>query len=209
MTYLVGSVMTKSQSRLFKHLNNILILTTSFSISVHWVLYGAVKFEPNGAQTYYAKQFPRRIFLPLHGIFEAAVQGQKLNQIEVIFKEERDPDDPGIVPGTFLELLTNIINPVFVQFFEDHRPWLEENFLPAQCPPILVFGRVIRNAISHGGRCDIRGKKAQPVNWYHLTYSSDDNGRQIINEDIIFADLLILMFEMSDCLDQLGCPLVD
>jgi hypothetical protein len=208
MSYLVGSIMTNRGDRLYEHLNNLLVLTTTFSISFHVVHFGTIpRYEQAHAQTFYSKQFPRRIYLPMYGIFETALQGLKPNQIEVRIGDERDPDEPGIVPGSFLTLLSNIISPVFVQFFEDHRPWLEDSLPPATWPPILNFGRAVRNAIAHGGNCDIRGRRAQPVRWYHLTYSSATNGHQIINNDLIFADLLLLMFEMSDSLDQLNCPL--
>jgi hypothetical protein len=40
-----------------------------------------------------------------------------------------------------------------------------------------------------------------------LTYSPALNNKKIIGTDLGTADLLILLFEMSDTLDALGAPL--
>jgi hypothetical protein len=73
--------------------------------------------------------------------------------------------------------------------------------------PILDFCRVVRNSCSHGGSVLITGKRSRPVHWHQLTYSEADNGRVLIGGDFAMADVVILVFEASDELDKLGCPI--
>ena len=45
------------------------------------------------------------------------------------------------------------------------------------------------------------------VSWYGLSYGPAQNKKIAIGTDLAFADILILMLEMSDELDRLGCPI--
>lgn len=51
-------------------------------------------------------------------------------------------------------------------------------------------------------------KKEKPVTWYNTTYQKRDHGRQAIGVDFQFADIMILMMEVSDELDKIHAPLL-
>jgi hypothetical protein len=109
-------------------------------------------------------------------------------------------------------IIGDLLNPFYVSFFETHKNWIKLN-----CggdtyawPPIFNFARVVRNALAHNvGRIHFENVDALPVTWHHVSYSPSDNGTHAISAHgpIATADLLLLMFEMSDELDRLGCPL--
>lgn len=64
-------------------------------------------------------------------------------------------------------------------------------------PAVWDFGRVIRNAMSHGGRIHFDTSATRSVSWKELTYSPSDNGRHILHTDIWPGDLFDLIIEMD------------
>jgi hypothetical protein len=64
-------------------------------------------------------------------------------------------------------------------------------------PSLWRFGRVVRNAMAHGGRIRIDSKNATPVNWRSLSYSYKDNDRLVLHGDIWPGDLVYLLREMD------------
>jgi hypothetical protein len=61
--------------------------------------------------------------------------------------------------------------------------------------PILNFARVVRNSAAHG-KVKFENPNAQAVSWRNLTYSPQDNGRQLIGADMRLGDVLGLSFEV-------------
>jgi len=107
----------------------------------------------------------------------------------------------------FQRVFLSVITPLYVEFYEGVRPWLEQNVGDSsKWPCVLDFGRVVRNACSHGGNLSLSKASSRPVSWRSLQYDPTQHGKPIIGTDLGFADLLILMIEMSDELDSLGCP---
>jgi hypothetical protein len=64
-------------------------------------------------------------------------------------------------------------------------------------PAVWNFGRVVRNAMSHGGKVHFTNSGASPVSWKGLTYSPADNGRQILHSDLWPGDIFDLIIEMD------------
>ncbi|MCS3729223.1 hypothetical protein [Bradyrhizobium betae] len=101
----------------------------------------------------------------------------------------------------------SILAPIFVQFFESYNDWLyQKHKHPDNWPEVWRFGRIVRNAIAHGGKIDVRQKEA-PASWRGLSYSAADNGRDIVSRvgDLATGDVFTLMIEMSEELDNQGC----
>jgi uncharacterized protein YdaL len=66
----------------------------------------------------------------------------------------------------------------------------------------------IRNAASHQNGClRLTAKGLQPIAWHGLKYDLSDNGKQVFGTDFHFADFIVLLFEFSDELDALKCPM--
>jgi len=147
------------------------------------------------------------ICFPLNGPVMGTIHGVTPGRIQFEFGTTDIPDPHE--KGTFLTPFAYTVGPVFVEFFERHREWLEDHFVTrSNWPPLFNFASAVRNAISHGWRIKfITKKKPAPASWYHLSYSEADNGREIFGTDIEFGDVVLLMFEMSDELDKLGCPI--
>lgn len=78
---------------------------------------------------------------------------------------------------------------------------------PKNWPPNINFGRVVRNAIVHGGKIKFTNPAADPVSWHGLTFSPADNGTVAINAGLLSGgDLIVLMLEMELELNALGAP---
>jgi len=59
----------------------------------------------------------------------------------------------------------------------------------------------------HGGAVNITDPKVRPVRWYNQSYDYRNAGTKIIGPPVMtFGDILVLLFEISDELDRLGCP---
>jgi len=96
-------------------------------------------------------------------------------------------------------LHASLIESAFVHYFESFRPEVEAKYGTdvQSWPTEWDFGRVVRNAFAHGGKIDIRNDNAPPVAWKTLTYTSNDNGRQIIYQDVTPVEIILLMEDMD------------
>ena len=137
---------------------------------------------------------------PLTGVFP---------QSFCIFTQEKmpEPDGPSIHGVQSLsERLTCAIYSVFAEGLCD---WVKSNHDgdAKNWPPIINFGRVVRNAIVHGGKINFTNPNADPVHWRGLTFSPADNGTVAINAGLLSGgDLILLMLEMELELNALGAP---
>jgi hypothetical protein len=107
---------------------------------------------------------------------------------------------PGIVffiSGTFSIFWDRYLDKVKTLYGADSQQW----------PSLFNFARVIRNACSHGGKVNITNPSAKPVTWHAYTISPADHGRHIIDSELSFADIVLLMLEISDELRKAAIPL--
>lgn len=108
------------------------------------------------------------------------------------------PDEPSQLKlGALEHFLFGLSQGLLTSFYEDNRKSVEGAYgkFSSGWPTAWSFGRVVRNALSHGGRLEIRGPLH--VNWKQLSYTQADHGRRIINSDIWPGDLIILLTEME------------
>lgn len=90
---------------------------------------------------------------------------------------------------------------MFTSYYEEHRQAVEARHgkRPSDWPSAWGFGRVVRNALSHGGSLDIRGPTS--VSWGSAAYTQTDHGKPIILTDLWPGDLILLMKAMQDALE--------
>ena len=115
--------------------------------------------------------------MPLYGPLEDAIAGHP----PVDFTMEFRPTS--LLRSDIKDLITlpsfygPMIAPIFVLHFEACRDWLDNSRYAdySTWPMDLKFARVVRNAMSHGGRLNIqlskRGNTPDPVSWHGLSYS--------------------------------------
>lgn len=210
MTYLSGDIIVeRGKHRLLDPLNQLSILTASMCIASSYFVDGHVSIKEGDFLAAESKQFPLDIRLILNGPIQLALEGRIPSIIEIGFhKTARTKNTYSKYTPGFKDVILNVVSPIFVNFYENSKPFLETTFgsNPAQWPELWNFARVVRNACSHGGKLSITNAKSRQVAWHHLMYEKSMNGQQIVGGDLAFGDLLVLMFELSDDLDQQGCP---
>lgn len=107
------------------------------------------------------------------------------------------------MPNTQLTGLKGLLNstaiPMYVEYFESNIDEVRNKFGndSSKWPNVWNFGRVIRNAFSHGGGIFISNPKSSPVSWKGLTYSPKDNCKQVLFNDMGIADVIILLEDLD------------
>lgn len=101
--------------------------------------------------------------------------------------------------GALQTYVYSALQGMFTSFYEDNKSVIENKFgTVATWPSVWNFGRVVRNALSHGGNLNITHPGT--VSWRSLTYAQIDHGSQLIFADLWPGDVLILMKEMQDAM---------
>ena len=210
MSSIVGvRELSRGDHRLFELMNILLIQTASLATAAKYHTDGEVNFKAGDYIAVEGNLLDIDVRLPLFGPVEAALEEKEPDLIElrIVEKPEKKKAYSRETSG-FAKVVVHFIKPIFVDFFETYKPFLEESLRGNHYnwPGVWNFGRVIRNSISHGGEIYFKKSTAQSVSWYGLTYGPPDNGQLAVSGDLSFTDMLILMFEMDDELDRLGCP---
>lgn len=137
---------------------------------------------------------------PLTGIFPSSFY---------IYTKAKMPEPGGPSIHGVQSVSERLTCAVFSVFSERVCDWVRHNHSgdTKNWPPNINFGRVIRNAIVHGGKINSVNAKADPVSWRGLTFSPADNGAVAINAGKLSGgDLILLMLEMELELNALGAP---
>jgi len=211
MTYLTSPLVTeKGKHRLHAYLNRLLVLTAGLGLAINSVIRGRANLSDDEYMGIMTNAFDLKIRFPMTVPIRLAWENKEPDRIELILDAipPRGPD-PGLNPD-MVQIFGLAGPPIFINFYESHRPWVEDNIgTLSQWPSIFAFARVIRHSMAHGGALHMTDKKQQPVSWHHLRYSVSDHGKRVYGPgcDLYLSDLLLLMFEMSDELNKAGCPL--
>jgi hypothetical protein len=96
-------------------------------------------------------------------------------------------------------LMEASLTPLFVDYYESVVDEVRNNYGDdtTNWPSEWNFGRVIRNAFSHGGEIYIRNLNADPVEWRGLEYSSSKNERYVLFQDLATVEVIFLMEDMD------------
>jgi hypothetical protein len=146
------------------------------------------------------------IVVPLAEFQRASISGE-MPLLIVVQALEKRPAPEGKTARGMKSLSARIGCALFALFAELAVNWhrsISTDY--PNWPPVLNFARVVRNAIAHNGTINITDPAAAVVSWRRLTYSYKDFGRDIINRDISYGDLLVLMLDMETELNSLGAP---
>jgi hypothetical protein len=203
--------MYNGEHRLFWPMFNLSVLISAISIASVGIKHGQVNLKENDLAGFESRQFPRNFSVHVGGPTALALAGTEPECLDVYLgKVENWRNDVPYVSNGFANACLYAINPIFVEYFEVYKPWLVEKISvdPYQWPSPWTFAWLVRNSIVHN-RGQIAWDKPgrQPIAWHNLTYSQSDNRRRIIGPDLTVADLAILLLEMNEALDPLGCPI--
>lgn len=215
MTHLRGAVDFDPSHRLYDSMRYLVTMTACVSIAAQ-----SIQNKPiPQTNTFFSKQFGVTVELPARGTVESALLDSRPQKIAIYIADNLGPP-PSAVPRmvrqgsakTLFPILVMMISAVLVNFYETYRPWIQD---PKNCgmdvtqwPEAINFGRVIRNFISHHGKVHFEKVTSPAVSWHHIAYSPTDKGRVVIGTEVSYADLLILMIEMSADLDRLQAPIL-
>jgi hypothetical protein len=213
VTYLSGiRVLTKGQHRLFDPLHKVLIIVDGIGLGIAAALLGRVEQGNYSSAT--SNEFGLLVKFPYLIPTVSIARGQPMAEIAFAFHPNQpEPLAAGKTQTTvrgYGDYVLGAVTPVYVDFWEKHRRWVR-----ASCgseshkwPPLFEFARMVRNFISHhSGHVHFDNPNAPTVAWHHLSYSPTDEGKRVIGAEMQLAELIILLFEMGDQLDQMGCPL--
>jgi len=148
------------------------------------------------------------LYVPMWDFADSPLSGAFPPSFYLFTKEKRpEPEGPSIHGvQSVSERLTCAIFSVFAERVCD---WVRHNHDSdtKNWPPNINFGRVVRNAIVHGGKINFANAAANPVSWRGLTFSPADNGTVAINAGLLSGgDLIVLMLEMELELNAFGAP---
>ena len=203
--------MYNGEHRLFSPMFNLSVLISAISIASVGIKHGQVNLEENDLAGFESRQFPRNFSVYVGGPTALALAGIEPECLDVyIGKVENWKNDVPYVSNGFANACLYAINPIFVEYFESYKTWIEGNVSgdQYQWPAPWTFAWMARNAIVHNkGALAWDNPNRAPISWYALSYSHADNRHQIIGPDLSVADLAILLLEMNEALDRLGCPI--
>jgi hypothetical protein len=172
----------------------------SFAHSVEIYNAGSAKTWPDDDVVLIdAKQANMRLTWAPAPLLQLVCANQKPSIIE--FTEEPNPlsDAGNLALGAIDPLLFSFGQSLITNYYERYLDQIGDTFGKdmTNWPSVWNFGRVIRNAMSHGGRINIRNPNAAPVKWRGLSYSSKENGRLILHTDIWPGDLYYLLRDLE------------
>jgi hypothetical protein len=200
-------------------MHKLVLIADSVGIATMYALLGHVEpIEETARNATRAEctQFPSIVVrFPIFTLLRTTIQATPLSEFTIGFVVRKPPPPlpPGKAQSTVKghgKFVLGLMTPLYVDFFERHREWMEETFPTQkdQWPPLFFFAFMLRNFISHSaGRVQFSYDESPPISWHALNYSPADKGREILGADIDIGDLIVLLFELSDELDRLGCPI--
>jgi len=184
-------------------------MVSSLTIALNYLKTENGKFQPGTYALIECRQFELSVRLAVHGPLELLLEDKSPEWIDVQFEERGallSPTTPGVI--RLAKILPQIFSPTFVEFFEAYRPCLEARFGHRKnWPATFRFARAIRNSISHGRGKYLHDRNDPPVRWHDLAYDGSSNGKTTVGGDLAGGDVIALLFELSDELDALACPI--
>ena len=143
-----------------------------------------------------------RLTVPGQPIASAVVANQWPTQITFNLAAQPKPYDGTSHLGEIGPYVFSAMQGMFTAFYEEHVETVATaHSAAADWPDVWKFGRIVRNALSHGG--DLNITKPTTATWQSLTYSQSDHGKPIILVDLWPGDLIVLLKDMQDALSTL------
>ncbi len=202
-TWPLDTVISLETSRLKEHFRRFYLIHDAIAASVLAFPHGQFDWsKPQNSllrgRTDLAIRVPTIVFLP------SALRNEPPPPVELVLTKvpiASENDGTG-VPNLDITRWTSIYVDAavaaFVLYCEAHIDHVKTRYGQISAfPPRWGFGRVVRNALAHGGEIEIRDAKFAPVSWQGLTYGPAQNGLRVIGVDLHAPDLLLLMIDMD------------
>lgn len=198
----IGQVALSNQDPIFRPVASFLVSLLGFA-SLAEIYNSSEKAKPWASDDYIlldASAAGLRLQILGLPIAVGIVRNQWPTSIAINFEPQANPYDGSSTLGEISPYIASAMQGMFTAFFEDNRSSVEAKHgkQPLDWPAVWNFGRVIRNALSHGGDLDIRSPTS--VTWKTLTYNQADHGKTVILTDLWPGDIIVLMKEMQDAL---------
>jgi hypothetical protein len=209
MTNLSGTVKLQPTHRLFESMRKLCVVVDALGIAVSFIRLNRVEAKMGNYVACLSLQFPMEVRLASIAPVTSIAWDRPVSGVEIgFFDATKGPNYQNEITGT-KNVLMGLITPIYVDFYEKHRPWIGKTLGALdKWPELFRFAWAVRNAISHhGGKINITDPKLRPVVWHKLSYDYHHAGTEIIGPVLALADMIILMFEISDELDRLKCPI--
>jgi hypothetical protein len=159
----------------------------------------AVRWPMDDAAEIHAKQMQMSLTWAPTELMKVVCANQRPTFIN--FEIADQPIEPNAVLslGAVEPLLFSFGQAMITNYYERYLDEVQGAYTKssANWPSLWRFGRVVRNAMAHGGRIRIDKKNAAPVNWRSLSYAYEDNDRLVLHGDIWPGDLVYLLKEMD------------
>ncbi|TRO95483.1 hypothetical protein FKB34_08940 [Glycocaulis profundi] len=134
-----------------------------------------------------------------HPIASAVVHNHWPSQIAIDVTIQPEPYDGTNHLGEMGPYLFSAMQGMFTAFYEEHVTAVKNGHGGvSHWPTVWNFGRVVRNALSHGGNLEIRQTTA--VSWRSLNYTESDHRKPVILADLWPGDLILLLKDMQDAI---------
>ncbi len=111
-----------------------------------------------------------------------------------------NPPDHPLKMSKSQKIMARLVGDAFVSYYESQIEAVELKWgrlKYGKWPKVWLFGRAMRNACAHNGRIHITNPDADPVEWRSLKFGFDDNGKEVLFEQITGVELILLMEEMD------------
>jgi hypothetical protein len=212
MTAAVGEMHFKrGEARLFTPIWLIVHLTDAMAIA-GLVMRGILDLtNDKQSMCFTCSTCPLEILLPIVYPMKLTVANAQIDQIILEVKPKGTTPEPGSHNiTTFPSMYHRYIAIIFLQFYEQHRPFAQSTLGEDTklWPQTFQFAWAMRNAIAHhGSLLNFTNPSYHPVTWNGISYSPADNGKPILGPHFTVGDLLLFMGDFSNELDTLGAPL--
>ncbi|WP_146144783.1 hypothetical protein [Phreatobacter cathodiphilus] len=115
-------------------------------------------------------------------------------EIDASYSEDNSPAQFGAISHLFDSYGRSLIT----SYYQKQQYRLREYYGPiASWPEVWRFGKIVRDAMAHNGRVHISDERLGAT-WRGLSYSIADNGREVLNGDLLTGDLIYLLRDLDN-----------
>jgi hypothetical protein len=214
MVVILGKRVVTPDHRLHGRLFNLLIIIEALARAIG----GSANINPGDRAMFACTSLDIAVALPVFGPLFAALHKIDPTEIHIGFEHKPLPLDKrfnewargwraGFSTDVLNRLFFSLMAPIYVEFYEAYTWFIRGKFRsPQYRPELWRFAKTVRDSISHHAGRFRQDRQSTPVKWRNLSYSRDDDGKLIIGGDMTLGDIIVLIFDLSDDLDDLGCP---
>lgn len=211
MGVFTGELILRPGDRLYTPIWQLMQLVISVVVAGHSASQN--RRVATGNSIHRSAQFNTDVLIPIDGVIEHAFSDVKPALIQLKIGLLNFPTEPPNTGRTsdWSALRTLISSVIFVNLYEAHKPWIDDTYKNdlTKWPPVWNFARVVRNAIAHSGNLYFKDPKTSAgAEWHHIKYEANRHGDKIIDQELFFPEMVLLMIEMGQALDAVSAPIL-